>query len=91
MSILMICRCVVLSRSFSELYRVPLHRLRLELIQSPGSGRFSSSPSMWPIRPLSRSICNQHLAMQLNTFLQAFNRLGLTQWEGIEEDIAWVM
>ena len=27
--------------------------------------------------------------MQLNTFLQAFNRLGLTQWEGIEEDIAW--
>ena len=44
---------------------------------------------MWPIRPLSRSICNQHLAMQLNTFLQAFNRLGLTQWEGIEEDIAW--
>ena len=27
--------------------------------------------------------------MHLNTFLQAFNRLGLTQWEGIEEDIAW--
>ena len=27
--------------------------------------------------------------MQLNTFLQAINRLGLTQWEGIEEDIAW--
>ena len=27
--------------------------------------------------------------MQLNTFLQAFNRLDLTQWEGIEEDIAW--
>ena len=28
-------------------------------------------------------------AMHLNTFLQAFNRLGLTQWDGIEEDIAW--
>ena len=27
--------------------------------------------------------------MHLNTFLQAFNRLGLTQWEGIEQDIAW--
>ena len=27
--------------------------------------------------------------MHLNTFLQAFNRLGLTHWEGIEEDIAW--
>ena len=27
--------------------------------------------------------------MQLNTFLQAINRLGLTQWEGIEDDIAW--
>ena len=27
--------------------------------------------------------------MHLNTFLQAFNRLGLTQWDGIEEDIAW--
>ena len=27
--------------------------------------------------------------MYLNTFLQAFNRLGFTQWEGIEEDIAW--
>ena len=27
--------------------------------------------------------------MHLNTFLQAFNRLGLTQWEGIEEDTAW--
>ena len=27
--------------------------------------------------------------MNVNTFLQAFNRLGLTQWEGIEEDIAW--
>ena len=27
--------------------------------------------------------------MHLNTFLQAFNRLGLTQWDGIEEDVAW--
>ena len=27
--------------------------------------------------------------MHLNTFLQDFNRLGLTQWEGIEEDVAW--
>ena len=27
--------------------------------------------------------------MHLNTFLQTYNRLGLTQWEGIEEDIAW--
>ena len=27
--------------------------------------------------------------MHLNSFLQAFNRLGLTQWEGIEQDIAW--
>ena len=27
--------------------------------------------------------------MQLNSFLQAFNRLGLTQWEGIEQDLAW--
>ena len=28
-------------------------------------------------------------AMHTNTFLQAFNRLGLTQWDGIEQDIAW--
>ena len=27
--------------------------------------------------------------MHLNTFLQAFNRLGLTQWDGIEDDVAW--
>ena len=27
--------------------------------------------------------------MYLSTFLQDLNRLGLTQWEGIEEDIAW--
>ena len=27
--------------------------------------------------------------MHLSTFLQDLNRLGLTQWEGIEEDIAW--
>ena len=27
--------------------------------------------------------------MQLNTFLEAINSFGLTQWEGIEEDIAW--
>ena len=29
------------------------------------------------------------LAMHMNTFLQAFNRLGLAQWDGIELDIAW--
>ena len=27
--------------------------------------------------------------MNLDVFLQAFNRLGLAQWEGIEEDLAW--
>ena len=27
--------------------------------------------------------------MQLDTFLQAISRLGLTGWDGIEEDIAW--
>ena len=27
--------------------------------------------------------------MYTNSFLQAFNRLGLSQWEGIEQDIAW--
>ena len=27
--------------------------------------------------------------MYLSAFLQDLNRLGLTQWEGIEEDIAW--
>ena len=27
--------------------------------------------------------------MNLDAFLQAFNRLGLAQWEGIEEDLAW--
>ena len=27
--------------------------------------------------------------MHMDTFLQAFNRLGLTQWDGIEQDIAW--
>ena len=28
-------------------------------------------------------------AMYTHTFLQAFNRLGLSQWDGIEQDIAW--
>ena len=28
-------------------------------------------------------------AMYTDTFLQAFNRLGLSQWDGIEQDIAW--
>ena len=28
-------------------------------------------------------------AMYSHTFLQAFNRLGLSQWDGIEQDIAW--
>ena len=28
-------------------------------------------------------------AMHTDTFLQAFNRLGLLQWDGIEQDIAW--
>ena len=27
--------------------------------------------------------------MHFHSFLRAFNRLGLTQWEGIEQDIAW--
>ena len=27
--------------------------------------------------------------MHFNSFLRAFNRLGLTQWEGIEQVIAW--
>ena len=27
--------------------------------------------------------------MHMDTFLQAFNRLGLIQWDGIEQDIAW--
>ena len=27
--------------------------------------------------------------MNLDAFLQAFNRLGLAQWEGIEKDLAW--
>ena len=27
--------------------------------------------------------------MNLDAFVQAFNRLGLAQWEGIEEDLAW--
>ena len=30
-----------------------------------------------------------NLRCNWNTFLQAINRLGLTQWEGIEDDIAW--
>ena len=44
---------------------------------------------MWPVAILC-SVCtiNTH-AMHLHSFLQAFNRLGLTQWEGIEQDIAW--
>ena len=29
------------------------------------------------------------LAMHMDTFLQAFKRLGLAQWDGIEQDIAW--
>ena len=28
-------------------------------------------------------------AMYTHTFLQTFNRLGLSQWDGIEQDIAW--
>ena len=39
------------------------------------------APQLFPI--------DKAITMYLNTFLQAFNRLGLTQWEGIEEDIAW--
>ena len=50
------------------------------------------APQLFPIyEACGYSLClafNAH-AMHLNTFLQAFNRLGLTQWDGIEEDIAW--
>ena len=78
-------RCCI--KVFSELARLPLYRLWLELTQYLGSGCVSPSPSMWPAATLVAHL--QQLAMQLNTFLQAINRLGLTQWEGIEDDIAW--
>eukprot|EP00434_Breviolum_minutum_P037644 symbB.v1.2.033388.t1/scaffold4123.1/size58836/8 len=48
----------------------------------------ASALPLWPAATLW-PICNQHGAMHLNTFVQDFNRLGLTQWEGIEEDVAW--
>ena len=60
----------------------------LGLNHFPGSGRLSSSPLMRSLATLA-FCCWQHGAMHLSTFLQDLNRLGLTQWEGIEEDIAW--
>ena len=44
---------------------------------------------MWPVAILSGLHMISIHAMHLNSFLQAFDRLGLTQWEGIEQDIAW--
>ena len=44
------------------------------------------------MRPLAALtwLCMIHTsAMYTDTFLQAFNRLGLSQWDGIEQDIAW--
>ena len=49
----------------------------------------SSSPLMRPFAILGGLLTIRIHAMHLNSFLQAFNRLGLTQWEGIEQDIAW--
>ena len=44
---------------------------------------------MWPLAILAGLWTSRVLAMHMDTFLQAFNRLGLTQWDGIEQDIAW--
>ena len=44
---------------------------------------------MWPLAILSGLLRTHVLAMHMDTFLQAFNRLGLIQWDGIEQDIAW--
>ena len=55
---------------------------------SPGSGRFSSSPLMWPLA----SVCGLNdplICDAISLFPSGLNRLGLTQWEGIEQDIAW--
>ena len=43
---------------------------------------------MWPAAALVAHRSHQ-IVMQLDTFLQAISRLGLTRWDGIEEDIAW--
>ena len=44
---------------------------------------------MRPLAILAGLWAIRTLAMHTDTFLQAFNRLGLAQWDGIEQDIAW--
>ena len=73
--------------------QAPPSRLGLLLFKrhlSTGSECFSSFPvMMWPLAILSGLLTTHVLSMHMDTFLQAFNRLGLTQWDGIEQDIAW--
>ena len=44
---------------------------------------------MWPLAVLTEFCVISTHAMYTDTFLQAFNSLGLSQWDGIEMDIAW--
>ena len=49
----------------------------------------SALPHLCDLQPPLLPIGPYQIVMQLDTFLQAISRLGLTRWDGIEEDIAW--
>ena len=78
-------RCCI--KVFSELARIrincDLNYLRI-LLQGA-----SALPHRCDLRPPLLPIGPYQIVMQLDTFLQAISRLGLTRWDGIEEDIAW--
>ena len=87
-------RCLARSRILNLLLDLCLHtgwvRSSRDSFRYQGQGALALPHSlMKPFAILGGLWTIRIHAMHLNSFLQAFNRLGLTQWEGIEQDIAW--
>ena len=78
-------RCCI--KVFSELARIRIN-CDLNYLRILGQGA-SALPHRCDLRPPLLPIGPYQIVMQLDTFLRAISRLGLTRWDGIEEDIAW--
>ena len=78
-------RCCI--KVFSVLARIRIN-CDLHYLSILGQGA-SALPHLCDLRPPLLPIGPYQIVMQLDTFLQAISRLGLTRWDGIEEDIAW--